>query len=288
MDVAPVQDASIESVVAAALAEDHAEADATTFAVVPATTRAVGRVVARASGVLAGRAWAAAAFRLCDPQVRMHWTVADGDCLRPDRVLVECRGSARGLLAAERTALNFLQQLSGVATATAEVVAAAGGLAVLDTRKTVPGLRDAQKAAVRAGGGRNHRRDLADQILLKENHFALSGLGFRETVERAVARANGRVIGVEAETEAQAQAALDAGADYVLLDDFPLRALPGVVARLRATHPEAILEASGGLDRERVAGLVHAGIDRVSVGRITHSAPALDLAFDLQEEASPE
>jgi nicotinate-nucleotide pyrophosphorylase (carboxylating) len=284
----PVPEA-VRRVVAAALAEDRADEDASARAVVPADRRAQARIVARASGVLAGCAYAQEAFRSCDPQAEVRLLRGDGDAVVPGDVVLEASGRAVALLAAERTALNFLQQLSGTATATAAAVAAAGGaVAVLDTRKTVPGLRDAQKAAVRAGGGRNQRRDLADELLLKENHFSLSGLDYAETVRRAVAGAEGKVVGVEAESLDEARAALAAGAHYVLLDDFPPAALADAVATLRGEFPEAVLEASGGLTPARLPEIAKTGVDRVSLGALTHSAPALDLALEMRpaEEAT--
>lgn len=271
--------------VARALAEDGAFSDSTSVAVVPAAARARARLYAKEPGVLAGRPYATAAFLACDPGARLEWTAADGDAIAPGRLLLEAEGSARGLLAAERTALNFLQRLSGIATLTARAVAAAGELQVLDTRKTAPGLRDAEKAAVVAGGGRNHRRDLEDELLLKENHFALSGLGYAETVRRARAAAGGRRVGAEARSVAEAELALEAGADYVLLDNFDPAALAAAAASLRETHPDAVLEASGGLRPESLARLAGAGLTRVSLGALTHSAPALDLSLLL--EAAP-
>lgn len=270
----------VEEVVRRALAEDRAHADATSQAVVSAEVRAHGQIVAKAAGVLAGVAYAAEAFAQACPDGHFDWRAADGQPVRPGDEVLRCHGSARGLLAAERVALNFLQQLSGVATLTARAVAAAGGaFAVFDTRKTVPGLRDAQKAAVVAGGGCNHRRDLDDQILLKENHFALSGLEYGETVARAVQAAAGRPVGAEATDLDEARAALRHGADYVLLDNFAPGVLREAVAALRAEHPDAVLEVSGGLSPDGLPALRDAGIDRVSLGALTHSAPALDLSF---------
>ena len=275
--------AAIRVAVAAALAEDCAERDRTARAVIPAGARACARILAREAGTLAGIAYAREAFHLCDPHVELRVFKQDGDVLDGGDVVLQVSGHAQALLAAERTALNYLQQLSGVATATAALVAAAGpDLQVLDTRKTVPGLRDAQKAAVVAGGGKNQRRDLEDELLLKENHFALSGLDYSATVRQAVARAEGRTVGVEAETLDEAQAALRAGADYVLLDDFPPAALRDAVATLRAEFPAAVLEASGGISAARLPEIAASGVDRVSVGRLTHSAPALDLALELR------
>lgn len=266
-----------------ALAEDGAGADATSLAVVPEGARAVARLIAKQDGVFAGRAWAEEAFRQCDPAVRLVWSVADGERVTPGQTLLQVEGGARGLLAAERTALNFLQRLSGIATLTARAVAVAGDLQVLDTRKTTPGLRDAEKAAVLAGGGRNHRRDLSSEVLLKENHFALSGLDYAGTVQRA--RASGLRVGAEACSVEEALTALGAGADYVLLDNFDAGALPAAVARIRAAHPAAVLEASGGLRAETLGRLAATGLTRVSLGALTHSAPALDLSLLL--EAAP-
>ncbi len=277
---------TLEETVARALAEDAAGEDQTSLAVVPPERQARGRILARADGVLAGTAWAEAAFRHCDPGVELDWRRRDGDRVGPGDVVLECSGRARGLLAAERTALNFLQQLSGVATLTARLVAEAGPVAVLDTRKTVPGLRDAQKAAVRAGGGRSHRRDLAAALLLKENHFALSGLSFAETVARALAAVGDLEVGVEVRSVTEACTALELGAAYVLLDNFAPEELPAAVARIRERFPDAVLEASGGFGPGRLAALREAGVDRVSVGALTHSAPALDLSF-LVEAGDP-
>lgn len=269
----------VDESVRRALAEDGAADDATSLAVIGPEMRARARLLAKAEGVLAGRAYAEEAFRKCDPAVALVWHAGDGQRVRPGQLLLEARGRARGLLAAERSALNFLQRLSGIATATARAVAAARPVQVLDTRKTAPGLRDADKSAVRAGGGVNHRRDLSDQLLLKENHFALSGLDYAATVRRALAAAGGRRVGAEARTAEQAAQALEAGAHYVLLDNFAPVALPAVCARLRARFPGAVLEASGGLRLEDLGALSGSGLDRVSLGALTHSAPALDLSL---------
>jgi len=274
--------AALQRIVELALEEDRAGEDATSRAVVPAEARARGRITAGSRGVLAGCAHADAVFRTCDPGARLEWRLRDGDRLAPGDCVLRCEGRARALLAAERTALNFLQHLSGVATLTAQAVAQAGGMAVLETRKTLPGLRKAEKDAVRCGGGVNHRRDLADGLLLKENHFALSPLDYETTVARARAEAAGRKVGAEARTLQEARSALRAGADYVLLDNFPPGELASVAAALRAEFPAAVLEASGGLRVEDLAALTGKGIDRVSLGSLTHSAPACDFSFLLE------
>ena len=272
---------AIRDQVRAALSEDCACSDATSLAVVPELALATGRVVARAHGVLSGRSFAEAAFQLCDSAVELTWLKSDGARVAPNEEILHCAGTARGLLAAERTALNFMQQLGGVATLTAKAVAAAGEVLVLDTRKTVPGLRDAQKAAVVHGGGVNHRRDLQDQLLLKENHFSLSGLDYAATVTKAIEQSEGRPVGIEAETIEQAEWALHAGAHFVMLDNFHGQALIDAVAHLRSQFPDAVLVASGGYTVSTVADLVNSGVTRVSLGAFTHSAPALDLSFYL-------
>jgi nicotinate-nucleotide pyrophosphorylase (carboxylating) len=273
---------ALAATVARALAEDHAAADATSLAVVPVEAEAQAEILARADGILAGRAYAAETLRQCDPELVQEWLADDGEAVHPGQVVLRVRGAARAILAAERCLLNFLQQLSGVATATAIAVRRAGDMAVLDTRKTVPGLRDAQKEAVVAGGGRNHRRDLEDQLLLKENHFALSGLDYAETVRRARAAAEGKVVGAEAQTLDEARLALAAGADYVLLDNFRGEELAAAVQRLRAEFPGAVLEASGGIGLAQLPQVAACGVDRVSMGALTHSVPSLDLSLLLE------
>ncbi|MDP6942300.1 MAG: carboxylating nicotinate-nucleotide diphosphorylase [Planctomycetota bacterium] len=271
------------SLVRRALKEDHAREDATSLAVVPESAQAMGRILARESGVLAGTPLAALAFSLCDESVEQEWHFKDGDSVSSNEEIFRCSGPARALLAAERTALNLLQQLSGVASSTARLVSLLEGeIQVMDTRKTVPGLRDAQKAAVLAGGGVNQRRDLEDELLLKENHFALSSLSYEETVAQAVAVAGGKTVGVEARTQEQALQAFQKGAAYVLLDNFSTSDLPQVVRNIRAEYPHAILEASGGFEESNIAELRGSGVDRVSVGATTHSVPSLDLSFYLE------
>lgn len=280
MQPAPAALDSLASQVTRALDEDRAFDDATSLAVVPEGAQGAAKIVAKQDGVLAGRAYAVETFAQCCPDGRFEWFAQDGDAVTSGQVVLQAHASARGLLAAERTALNFLQQLSGVATMTARAVAETGGeFIVLDTRKTVPGMRDAQKAAVVAGGGVNHRRDLHDQLLLKENHFAFSGRSYRETVAAAVMAAGGRPVGAEAQTLNEAHLALSEGASYVMLDNFAPETLPGAVASLRAEHPEAVIEVSGGLTPGRLAALRSAGIHRVSLGVLTHSAPALDFSM---------
>ena len=271
--------AQISGLVSLALAEDFAHQDSTSLAVVPETAQCQAQMVARADGVIAGVDFAVEAFKQCDSKVTVQVLIHDGERVGADEVIMFACGPARGILGAERVALNFLQQLSGVATATALAVAAANGVTVLDTRKTVPGLRDVQKYAVRVGGGQNQRRNLSDELLLKENHFALSGLDYAATVKKAVAEAQGKVVGIEAETIDQARAALANRASYVLLDNFQGVHLVAAVAALRKEFPKAILEASGGYTLETLPALSEAGVDRVSMGALTHSVPALDMSL---------
>jgi nicotinate-nucleotide pyrophosphorylase (carboxylating) len=282
-DLEPPLEQGIQEQVRQALVEDHAWADATSDAVVPDGAQASGRIVAKASGVLSGVKYARAAFELCEPDGEFHWAAGDGSAVQPGEVVMICSGSAKGLLAAERTALNFLQQLSGVATLTARAVANGLDLQILDTRKTTPGLRDAQKAAVVAGGGVNHRRDLEDQILIKENHFVLAGIGYSEAVAKAVAKSGGKIVGAEAQNLQQACDALAEGATYVMLDNFPRQTLAAAIQKIRALHPNAQIEVSGGLNPDSLGQLSGMGVNRVSLGALTHSAPALDLSFLFDE-----
>jgi nicotinate-nucleotide pyrophosphorylase (carboxylating) len=264
-------------VVAAALAEDlGGHGDITSALLVPADVTADARVVARRPGVLAGREAAEEVLR----QTGLHgeWLLADGDPLAPGSVVVEIYGPARAVLTAERTLLNLLCHLSGVATLTAAYVEAAAPAAVLDTRKTTPGMRALEKAAVVAGGGVNHRMGLHDRVLVKDNHLALAGAGLADAVARARQELPGVLVEVEADDLDGVRHALDAGADWILLDNMTPDALREAVAVVAG---RAKLEASGGmtLDGARAAGAT--GVDAVSVGALTHSAPALDLGLDI-------
>jgi nicotinate-nucleotide pyrophosphorylase (carboxylating) len=267
----------LPELVAAALAEDLGErGDVTSQLLIPADLRAEGTVAARAAGVLAGRTAAEEVARQTGLEARFE--AADGDRLQPGRVVARIAGPARALLAAERTLLNFLTRLSGVATLTARYVEACRPAAVLDTRKTTPGWRALEKAAVRAGGGTNHRMGLHDRVLVKDNHLALAGAGLAEAVAAARRDLPGMLVEVEADDLAGVAAAIDAGADWVLLDNMGAGDLRAAVA-LAAGRVR--LEASGGMTLERAAEAAACGVDAVSVGALTHSAPALDLGLDL-------
>jgi len=271
-----------EPLVRRALREDLGRTgDLTTDAVVPPDARVSARIVARAAGRVAGLDVAAAAFRLLDPAVEMEAHARDGDDVVAGTTLARVTGPARAILTAERVSLNFLGRLSGIATATREAVAAAEpyGARIVCTRKTTPGLRALEKYAVRAGGGRNHRFGLDDGILIKDNHRVLAG-GLAAAVERARAAA-GHMVRIEVEVDSleELDEALALGVDAVLLDNFGLDALRQAVRRAKG---RAVTEASGGIAPGDVAAVAATGVDLISLGWLTHSAPALDVALDVE------
>jgi nicotinate-nucleotide pyrophosphorylase (carboxylating) len=275
---------AVRRAVATALAEDFGPLGDLTAALVPEEARAVMVLVARQHGVLAGRLCGREAFRQVDPSVSVHWHMADGSSLSPGTVVAQVEGALRSLLGAERTALNFLCRLSGVATLTrryVEVVAAANPNArVLDTRKTTPGLRALEKAAVRAGGGVNHRGSLSDAVLVKDNHLA--GTSLSEAVHRARQLWPGRMVEVECDTVAQVEEALEVGASVVMLDNMEPQQVASCVALVRAAAAPVLVEVSGGVTLERAGAYAAPGADLISVGALTHSAPACDLGLDLK------
>jgi len=261
-----------------ALAEDLGGGDATAALVPERVVEAA--IVAREAAVLCGAAWAEACFRALDPAVLVEWRHADGTRVPAGATLCRLRGQARALLSAERSALNFLQTLSGTATTTAAYVAAVAGTgaAILDTRKTVPGLRLAQKYAVRCGGGRNHRMGLYDAILVKENHIAAAG-SIAAAVARARQLAPGLFLEVEVEGLDELAQALAAGVDRVLLDDFAPELLREAVQLAAGRCP---LEVSGGVDLARVRGIAETGVDCISIGALTKHVRAIDLSMRMQ------
>ncbi|HXY41139.1 MAG TPA: carboxylating nicotinate-nucleotide diphosphorylase [Vicinamibacteria bacterium] len=271
-----------EDLVRRALLEDLGRAgDVTTDAIVPAGLTGRGKLVARQAGRIAGLDPALHAFRLLDPGCRVEVAVQDGQDAAAGQAIAHVEASARALLAAERTALNLLGHLSGIATATQEVVACLAGLPtrVACTRKTTPGLRALEKHAVRAGGGSSHRYGLDDAVLVKDNHLALAG-GVREAVARVRARVGHLVkVEVEVDTLAQLDEALAAGVEAVLLDNMDLHTLREAVRRVAG---RALTEASGGVRPDNVRAVAETGVDLVSLGWLTHSAPALDVALDLE------
>jgi nicotinate-nucleotide pyrophosphorylase (carboxylating) len=265
-----------------ALAEDLGSGDVTADALVPESARAEARFLAKARGVLAGIEAARAVFEEVDPALAFRSRLDDGAALSPGTEIARVAGNARSILAAERTALNFLQRLSGVASLTRRFVEAVEGTlaGIFDTRKTLPGFRRLDKYAVRVGGGRNHRRGLFDQVLIKENHLAAAGeIGPGEAVRRARAGAPATIrIEVEVESLDEFREALAAAPDIVMLDDMSLDEVREAVAlRGRAGKPE--LEVSGGVRLDTVRSIAALGVDRISVGALTHSAPALDISM---------
>jgi len=274
-----VPDATLSEVVARALAEDVGEGDVTTAATVPEQAAARALITQKAPGVIYGLEAAAETFRMLDPAVVVEPLVSEGEW-REGGPVMRLEGSARALLTGERTALNFLQRLSGVATMAARYVRAVEGTGaiILDTRKTTPGLRALEKAAVAAGGATNHRFGLFDAILIKENHAALAG-GVGEAVRKARAYAPGLTLEVECRTLAEVNEALDAQAPWILLDNMSVEELTEAA---RHVAGRAKLEASGGVTLATLRDIASTGVDFVSVGALTHSAPALDLSLLLE------
>jgi nicotinate-nucleotide pyrophosphorylase (carboxylating) len=272
--------AELADLVSRALAEDVGEGDVTSEATVPAGTRARASVVAKEAGVIYGLDVAVAVFRQLDPGVAIESAGPEGEWREAGALVLVVSGDARALLAGERTALNFLGRLSGVATATARAVAALEGTRarVLDTRKTTPGLRALEKAAVAAGGGTNHRAGLYDAVLIKENHIALAG-GVGAAVAAARRHAPGRSIEVEVRDAGEIEEALAAGAPRLLLDNMSVAELRAAVARVSG---RAQLEASGGVTLETLRAVADTGVDFVSMGALTHSASSLDLSLRLE------
>ncbi|MER9826442.1 carboxylating nicotinate-nucleotide diphosphorylase [Mesorhizobium sp. M0115] len=280
MTFSPLPTIMLEPLVRAALLEDLGRAgDLTTEAIVPKEHQAGTVLAARQSGVVAGLDLAMLAFRLIDPGVEISVERADGSNVMDGEVIASVVGPARAILTAERTALNFLCHLSGIATATASIVAAVRGYGakIVCTRKTTPGLRAVEKYAVRAGGGSNHRFGLDDAILIKDNHIAIAG-GVRPALERARRRAGHLVkIEVEVDTLAQLEEVLGFAPDAVLLDNMSLADLRRAVAIVGG---RAITEASGGIASDTARAIAATGVDLISVGRLTHSAPILDIGLD--------
>jgi len=283
----PAEAAACHRLVELALAEDlGAAGDRTSSALIPADQPGRAAFVARTAGVAAGLPAAALVCAAVDPTIEFTPAVADGSRLNRGVVLATVAGSLRSILAAERTALNFLQRLSGVASLTQRYADAVAGTraAVLDTRKTTPGWRLLEKYAVRMGGGTNHRVGLYDGVLIKDNHLAGLGGDVRRAVElaRAAPGNAGLPVEVEVDTLDQLEHALAAKADIVLLDNMPPDQMRAAVARRDAVSPGTKLESSGGINLDTIAAAAATGVDRISVGALTHSAPALDIALDYQ------
>jgi len=284
LSAARLDPGAVRSVVAAALAEDlGAAGDITSAATVPAGSRCTVHVVPRSAGVLAGLPTLLVVADLAPGPVAVEMLAADGDAVRPGVPVARLAGDTRAVLAVERTALNLLGHLCGVATLTAAWVAAVAGTAahVRDTRKTLPGLRELDKYAVRCGGGVNHRAGLFDAVLVKDNHVAAAGgVGAALTAVAAAHPRGSVVVQVEVDDLDQLDEALRFGADQVLLDNFDLDALATAGRRTRAAAPGVLLEASGGLTLDSAAAVAATGVDLLAVGALTHSAPQLDIGLD--------
>jgi nicotinate-nucleotide pyrophosphorylase (carboxylating) len=268
--------------VKAALGEDVGAGDVTA-ALVPENQEVRGRLVTREEAVVCGSAWVNETFRSLDPAIHVTWHVQDCDAVKARAVLFEIEGPARGILTGERTALNFLQTLSGTATAARRYVEALAGTdcILLDTRKTLPGLRTAQKYAVRCGGGQNHRMGLFDMFLIKENHIAAAG-SLAAAVGAARARSAGLKVEVEVESLAELEQALAAAPDIIMLDDFSDAELVTAVARNREGARPVKLEASGGVTLENVRRIAQTGVDYISIGALTKHVHAIDLSLRLE------
>lgn len=278
---------ALRRLVEAALEEDLGRGDVTTDLLIPSTALARGIFRSRSDGVIAGVEVAALVFEVTDPGVRFESLTKDGSTIVPGQALAEVSGSARSLLRAERIALNFLQRLSGVATLTSRYVAAIRGnrARVVDTRKTTPGLRSLERYAVRAGGGFNHRRDLGDAMLIKDNHLAVissAGLSIGEAIKQA-RRSLPHTTKIELELDRldQIPEALAAEVDIILLDNMSVEDLRKAVAMIDG---QALIEASGGISLATISEIAATGVDLISVGALTHSAPALDIGLDFELE----
>lgn len=278
----PELPADLGAQVEAALREDIGSGDVTA-ALVPAAQQVRGSVITREAAVLCGCAWAQETFRRLDPRVELQWLAADGAVLSAGETLLRIVGPARAVLTGERTALNFLQLLSGTATVTQRYVAAVAGTGcrILDTRKTLPGLRSAQKYAVRCGGAENHRMGLYDRVLIKENHIAAAG-SITGAIEAARRSAPGIAVEVEVESLSELQEALLAQPDIILLDEFSLADMRTAVTLNRGRGAPAKLEASGSVALEQVRAIAECGVDFISIGALTKHVRAIDLSMRLE------
>jgi nicotinate-nucleotide pyrophosphorylase (carboxylating) len=278
--------AAVVEIVSRALAEDLLPLGDLTSVLVPGSILASVLIVSREGGVLAGRACALETFHQVDPALHSEWSVADGDALEPGDVVATVSGPLRSILTAERTALNFLGHLSGVASLTRRFVdvvhQANPATRVIDTRKTTPGLRSLEKAAVRAGGGHNHRGNLSEAVLVKDNH--LGGVSIGDAVATAKERWPGRMVEVECDRADQVAEAVAAGATVVMLDNMTADQVAACAAQVHRAGTGVLVEVSGRVNLDTAPVLAAAGADLISIGALTHSAPVLDLGFDLAEE----
>ncbi len=274
---------AIRDLLEMALREDIGTGDITSESIVPADAQAVATIMSKSDGIIAGLDVAAEIFRMLDPEVNFRKLVSDGDQVHSGQELATAEGSARSILTAERTVLNFLQRLSGIATMTSEYVRAASGYPakIIDTRKTTPGWRVLEKYAVRVGGGHNHRFGLYDAVLIKDNHIAVAG-GVAEAVSRARERIPHTMkIEVEGKTMDQVREAIESGADIIMPDNMDV---DGIAEAARLINGRAIVEASGGIGLKDIPAIAAAGVDLISIGALTNAAPPLDISMYIQEE----
>ena len=284
----PLTRKAVLPLIRAALREDRAASDITSYAVIPAKARIRARLIAKAPGVAAGVETAALTFATLDPSLRCRLQKRSGAALSPGTAILTVEGRARAIFAAERTALNFLGHLSGIATLTRAYVNKTRGTraAILDTRKTLPGLRALEKEAVRAGGGMSHRADLAEAVLIKTNHLrAISrqASAVSRGIQRARRQARRKTVEIEVANLREFRAAIRAKPDVILLDNWPVSSINRAVALLKAEgrklKAKPLLEVSGGVTLKNVRAIAKTGVDRISIGRLTHSAPALDVSL---------
>lgn len=268
------------------LAEDMPEGDITTEATVGPEQQARGELVAKAEMILAGCDVFAAVFRLLDPEVKVESAAGDGEPVHAGQIPLRVRGRTRALLGGERTALNLLQRMSGIATVTRRYVKAVEGTgaSILDTRKTMPGLRALDKYAVAVGGGKNHRRDLSHAVLIKENHIRMAGGVEAALAAAAAMRGRAAWIEIEVTSQEELRAAIAGGPDVILLDNMTPEETAACVQLVRDAGQKILTEASGGITLANVRRYAEAGVDWISVGALTHSAPAMDLSFEIEPE----
>ena len=277
--------AQIEEIVDRALAEDLGWGDATTKALIPSDQQGIASIMAKEEGILAGIDIAKKVFQRVDPALKADILIADGSQINPGSIIAKVKGNVASILKAERVALNFVQRLSGIASETNRYVKAVEGLPVriMDTRKTTPGLRSVEKYAVRVGGGQNHRMNLGDGILIKDNHIAAlrsSGLSLKEIMVKARENApKGLKVEVEVSTLQEGLEAAEAGADIIMLDNMNLEDMRQTV---KLIHGHALIEASGGITLDRVRAIAETGVDFISIGALTHSVKALDISLELE------
>jgi nicotinate-nucleotide pyrophosphorylase (carboxylating) len=277
----------IEEIIDLALAEDLGKGDVTTEALIPSDQQGTGFIVAKKEGILAGTEAATQIFHRVDPELKVEILLKDGTRVKPGSKVAKVSGSIASILKAERMALNFLQRLSGIASETNRYVESVEGLPVriMDTRKTIPGWRSLEKYAVRVGGGGNHRMNLSDGILIKDNHLVAlrsQGLNIKEIIARAGQNAPQRLkIEVEVGTVSEALEAVEAGADIVMLDNMNLEDMRKAVESI---HGRALIEASGGITLDNVRAVAETGVDFISIGALTHSARALDISLELEAQ----